>query len=39
MNRLFHTEPLPLKWWLIPSVVGFVVYVLAELKKVFTRPA
>ncbi|MDX2014316.1 MAG: HAD-IC family P-type ATPase [Myxococcaceae bacterium] len=37
MNRLFHTEPLPLEWWLIPSVVGLAVYVLAELKKVLTR--
>jgi Ca2+-transporting ATPase len=39
MNRLFHTEPLPLTWWLVPSAVGLVVYVLAELKKVFTRAA
>jgi Ca2+-transporting ATPase len=39
MNRLFHTEPLPLTWWLIPSGVGLAVYVLAELKKVLTRPA
>ncbi|MCU0698713.1 MAG: HAD-IC family P-type ATPase [Myxococcaceae bacterium] len=37
MNRLFHTEPLPLTWWLIPCVVGLAVYVLAEAKKVLTR--
>ncbi|MCA2977703.1 MAG: HAD-IC family P-type ATPase, partial [Myxococcaceae bacterium] len=39
MNRLFHTEPIPLAWWFIPSSVGLAVYLLADLKKVFTRAA
>jgi Ca2+-transporting ATPase len=39
MNRLFHTEPVALEWWVWPSLLGVVVYLLAELKKVLTRPA
>jgi cation-transporting P-type ATPase F len=33
MNRLFHTAPLPLIWWVYPSVAGLVVFLLVELKK------
>jgi len=39
MNLLFHTEPVDLEWWVWPSLLGVVIYLLAELKKVLTGRA
>jgi magnesium-transporting ATPase (P-type) len=33
MNRLFHTAPIDLWWWAVMTLIGFVVFVLAEAKK------
>jgi magnesium-transporting ATPase (P-type) len=39
MNRLFHTAPVDAIWWLALSATGFLVYVLAEVKKLLTAPS
>ena len=36
MNRLFHTAPIELHWWVTMTGIGFSVFVLAELKKALT---
>jgi cation-transporting P-type ATPase F len=33
MNRLFHTAPIELWWWVVMTAIGVLVFVLAELKK------
>jgi cation-transporting P-type ATPase F len=38
MNRLFHTAPVPLIWWVYPSLAGLVIFVLVEVKKVAFPP-
>jgi magnesium-transporting ATPase (P-type) len=38
MNRLFHTAPIALWWWAVISAAGFVLYLLAEAKKLASKP-
>lgn len=33
MNRLFHTAPIELWWWLVMTAIGLGVFALAEVKK------
>jgi Ca2+-transporting ATPase len=35
MNRLLHTEAIPLQWWLVLSVIGLAVFLAAEAKKIW----
>jgi Ca2+-transporting ATPase len=35
MNRLFHTAPIEWWWWPLMTAIGFAVFTLAELKKLF----
>ena len=37
MNRLFGTEPLPLKYWLIALIIGAAIFAVVELEKALTR--
>ncbi|MBL8918034.1 MAG: HAD-IC family P-type ATPase [Myxococcaceae bacterium] len=37
MNRLLHTEPIAWWWWAVFTAAGFVIYLTAEVKKLFTR--
>jgi len=37
MNRLLHSQPFDAWWWLPISGAGLAVFVVAELKKLFTR--
>ncbi|MBX3270750.1 MAG: HAD-IC family P-type ATPase [Sandaracinaceae bacterium] len=37
MNRLFHTAPLDLGWWLYFTLAGGLVFAAVELKKLFGR--
>ena len=39
MNRLFHTAPIDFSWWMVMTGIGFAVFVLAELKKVWLTNA
>jgi Ca2+-transporting ATPase len=36
-NRLMHTEPIAWWWWGVFSAAGFIVYLTAEVKKLFSR--
>lgn len=35
MNRLFHTAPLPLIWWIYATLSGAVILAVTEAKKAF----
>jgi cation-transporting ATPase F len=37
MNSLLHSQPIDAWWWLVISGAGLAVFVVAELKKLFTR--
>jgi cation-transporting P-type ATPase F len=38
MNKLFHSAPLPLIWWVYPSLAGLVIFLFVEAKKTLTQP-
>lgn len=37
MNRLLHTEPIAWWWWGVFTAAGFVIYLVAEVKKLLSR--
>jgi hypothetical protein len=39
MNRLFHTAPIDPWWWAVMTVIGFLVFALAEAKKAWSARA
>ena len=39
LNRLFHTAPLPLVWWVYATLAGAAILAVTELKKALSRRA
>ena len=37
MNRLFHTAPQPLMWWVYATLAGAAILAVTELKKALAR--